>query len=343
MSDPLHLPVRDVVALVRRVFRRHGCSERVADILAGNCVGAERDGSTSHGLFRIRGYVDTLRSGWADGKAMPDITDVAAGFLRVDGCNGFAQPALEAVAPLLLDKAGTAGIAICTIFNSHHFAALAPDVEPFADKGYLALAFVNSNREVAPSGGHRAVYGTNPMAFAAPRRDGPPIVFDQASAVVANGEVRIAAAAGHKLAPGTGIDRRGNPTDDPALILDGGALLPFGGYKGGALAMMVEILCAALGGGHFSFEVEKERAAFPGAQTARTGETVIVIDPRKNGLGAAFTDRIETLVAEARAAGQERLPGDRRYAARQRAIERGIPVSQAMLDTLRSLVGEVAD
>lgn len=113
-----------LVALLQQVFERHGTSPEVAAILASNCASAERDGAHSHGIFRIPGYISTLASGWVNGRAVPQVTDVASGFVRVDAGNGFAQPALEAARPLLVEKARSAGIALLAIHNSHHFAAL---------------------------------------------------------------------------------------------------------------------------------------------------------------------------------------------------------------------------
>ncbi len=179
---------------------------------------------------------------------------------RVDAANGFAQPALAAARALLVDKARSAGIALLAIHNSHHFAALSPDVEPFAEQGLVALSVVNSMTCVVPHGADRPLFGTNPIAFAAPRADGAPIVFDLATSAIAHGDVQIAARKGERLPPGMGVDSLGQPTQDPKAILEGGALLPFGGHKGSALSMMVELLAAALTGGNFSFRVQLDRS-----------------------------------------------------------------------------------
>ncbi len=182
---------------------------------------------TAMGYFRIPGYVSTLDSGWVNGKAVPVVEDVASGFVAVDAGNGFAQPALAAARPLLVAKARSAGIAILAIRNSHHFAALWPDVEPFAYEGLVALSVVNSMTCVVPHGADRPLFGTNPIAFAAPRADGEPIVFDLATSAIAHGDVQIAARKGELLPPGMGVDSLGQPTRDPKAILEGGALLPF--------------------------------------------------------------------------------------------------------------------
>lgn len=325
-----------LVSMLGRIFLAHGTSAEVADILARNCASAERDGAASHGVFRMAGYVSTLRSGWVDGCARPVVDDVAAAFVRVDARNGFAQPALAAAASLAVVKARAGGACVVGLHDSHHFGALWLDVEPFAAEGLVALSVVNSMAVVVPHGGRRPVYGTNPMAFAAPRAKAPPLVFDQAASILAHGDVRIAAREGHQLPDGAGVDSEGRPTRDPQAVLNGGALLPFGGHKGSSIAMMIEILSAALSGGRFSFEVDWSK--HPGAQTPCTGQCLILIDPSKAGPMAGFTDRIETLVAAIHDAGQDRLPGDRRYAARQRAAESGIPLSGSTWDGLQALL-----
>ncbi|MDU8454902.1 Ldh family oxidoreductase [Pseudomonas syringae group sp. J254-4] len=341
-ATPNDQPVRTVsyqqlTDLLRRIFLAHGTSPEVADVLAENCASAQRDGSHSHGIFRMPGYISSLSSGWVDGKAVPLIEDVGAAFVRVDADNGFAQPALAAARSLLIDKARSAGIAILAIRNSHHFAALWPDVEPFAEEGLVALSMVNSMTCVVPHGARQPLFGTNPIAFAAPRAGSGPIVFDLATSAIAHGDVQIAAREGRLLPAGMGVDRDGRPTEDPRAILDGGALLPFGGHKGSALSMMVELLAAGLTGGNFSFGFDWSK--YPGAQTPWTGQLLIVIDPDK-GSGQHFAQRSEELVRQLHGAGQERLPGDRRYSERARSMVHGIDIAEADLERLQGLTGD---
>ncbi|MFC6296483.1 Ldh family oxidoreductase [Pseudomonas sp. CCM 7893] len=328
------LAFTELVALLKHIFIRHGTSAEVAGVLADNCARAERDGAHSHGVFRIPGYVSTLNSGWVNGTAVPVVEDVASGFVRVDAGNGFAQPALAAARPLLVEKARSAGIAVLAIRNSHHFAALWPDVEPFAEEGLVALSVVNSMTCVVPHGADRPLFGTNPIAFAAPRADGPPIVFDLATSAIAHGDVQIAARKGERVPPGTGVDSLGQSTQDPKAILEGGALLPFGGHKGSALSMMVELLAAALTGGNFSFEFDWSN--HPGAKTPWTGQLLIVIDPSKSA-GQNFAERSQELVRQMHAAGLKRLPGDRRHRSRAKAAVEGIAIDSEALSQLRVL------
>ncbi|MNU87797.1 (2R)-3-sulfolactate dehydrogenase (NADP(+)) [compost metagenome] len=331
-----NLSLAELTALLEKIFLRHGTSADVARVLAQNCAGAERDGAHSHGVFRIPGYVSTLNSGWVNGKAVPVVEDVASGFVRVDAGNGFAQPALAAARALLVEKARSAGIAVLAIRNSHHFAALWPDVEPFAYEGLVALSVVNSMTCVVPHGADRPLFGTNPIAFAAPRADGEPIVFDLATSAIAHGDVQIAARKGERLPPGMGVDGLGQPTQDPKAILEGGALLPFGGHKGSALSMMVELLAAALTGGNFSFEFDWKN--HPGAKTPWTGQLLIVIDPSK-AAGQSFAERSQELVRQMHGVGLKRLPGDRRHYQRAKSQTDGIALDEPTLANLRELAG----
>ncbi|MDH0648710.1 Ldh family oxidoreductase [Pseudomonas sp. GD03858] len=341
MSSPstgpvVRVPFAELRGLLQSIFERHGCSTAVAAVLAHNCASAQRDGAHSHGVFRIPGYVSTLASGWVDGRAVPQVTDLAPAYVRVDAKGGFAQPALAAARSLLVEKARTAGIAVLAIHNSHHFAALWPDVEPFADEGLVALSVVNSMTCVVPHGARKPLFGTNPIAFAAPCAGHDPIVFDMATSAMAHGDVQIAAQAGEQLPPGMGVDAAGQPSTEPKAILEGGALLPFGGHKGSALSMMVELLAAALTGGNFSWEFDW--SAHPGAKTPWTGQLLIVIDPCK-AEGERFALRSRELVEQMQAVGLTRMPGERRYRERDVAGREGVALTEQQWQTLRELAG----
>ena len=194
MTDEQRLVRKDfdeLTELLKDVFIRNGTSAFVADILATNCAGCERDGALSHGIFRMPGYVASLKTGWVDGQAEPEVEAVSPSFIRIDARNGFAQPALAAAAGAIDEAIERTGVVVVAIRNSHHFSALWPDVEPFARRGLVAISFVNGLANVVPHGGHTAVFGTNPIAFAVPIADGDPIVVDQATSDIANGEVRL--------------------------------------------------------------------------------------------------------------------------------------------------------
>lgn len=326
----------DLSVLVERCLRGGGMTPTTARPVAATIVAAERDGSRSHGLQRLAGHLSSLASGWVDGRARPAVVKRAPGLVHVDARNGFAQVALARGAPLLRRAAERAGVALLAISHSHHFAALWPDLEPFADDGFVAITMVNSRSRMVVWGGHVKSLGTNAMAFACPRAGKPPLIWDQASSAMSQGEVLISAAAGKPLPTGVGLDRDGAPTTDPTAVLEGGALLPFAGIKGGSIAFMVEVFAAALTGGRFGFE--DTSAGIPGALTSNAGQVVLLVSPRRMA-SDGFAERIETLIRQLRDAGSERLPGDLRYARRQRAATEGVEVSDDMLAYLRETAG----
>lgn len=324
----------DLRSVLRDILLNNGTSNIAADILATNCAGCERDGAISHGIFRIPGYLASLKAGWVDGNAMPNVDRISPSFIRIDAVNGFAQPALAAGAEAINNAVESTGVAVVATRNSHHFSALWPDVEPFAREGLLALTFVNGLANVVPHGGHTPVYGTNPIAFASPVAGGEPLVVDQATSVMANGEVRLHALANRALPPGTGVDSAGRPSNDPHAILAGGALNTFGGYKGSSVALMVELMAGALTGGQLSFE--NDFGDCVGAQTPKAGQLLMVIDPTRGG-NDGFAQRVSHLCSRLIDAGQDRLPGQRRYASRLHAERFGIPISEENLARLKAL------
>jgi LDH2 family malate/lactate/ureidoglycolate dehydrogenase len=224
-------------------------------------------------------------------------------------------------------------MAALAITRTHHFAALWPETQALAEMGFVAFAFTSSPPYLAPSGGKSKFFGTNPMSFAWPRRDKPPMAFDQASAAMARGEIQITLRDGRQVADGGGIDAEGNPTNDAQAILDG-AQLPFGGYKGGSIALMIDLLAGPLIGEVCSFEAGEQDNGDGGAATG--GELVLALDPARFG-GEDAVDHGERLFARMLAQEGVRLPGDRRLIARAETPEAGIEVPQALHEKIEEL------
>jgi delta1-piperideine-2-carboxylate reductase len=325
----------DLTKLIETVFVRLGLDEAGARQVAQVVAAAERDGSYSHGLSRMSGYISTLKSGWVNLSAKPRVMEVAPGLILTDADNGYSQIALASSRKLLVDKVRRQGIAALAIRNSHHFAALWPDVETFAEEKLIALTTINTRSYMIVWGGGKKILGTNPMAFACPRRDGQAVVWDQASSPMSQGDVLLASKDKRQLPHGFAVDANGDPTIDPDAFLSGGAFLPFGGHKGSAIAFMIEILSAAVTGGRFGFD--DRVAAYPGGKTSHAGQFIMVLDPLMIA-GPDFFSRVEDLLAHLKESGAKRLPGDRRYAQRQRTLSEGISISPEHYDTMMSIL-----
>lgn len=333
MSE-ITLTLDEVHGLASGCLRTHGCEDNHALAVADTITAAERDGAASHGLFRLPGYVATLKSGKVNGAAQPSLKTLSPGVLQLDGDGGFAPYAHQQSRHGFIECAKSQGIAALAIVNTHHFSALWAEIEPLAAEGLCAFAFTAFKPAVAPAGGSRPLFGTNPMAFGWPRPGKNPVVFDQASAAMARGEVMIAARDGHELPPGVGVDEDGNPTTDPDAILKG-ALLPFGGHKGSSIAMMVELLVAGLIGEAFSFEAA-ERDNNDGGPP-QGGELMLAMDPGRFGDADGWADHAEALFGEMTAQEGVRLPADRRYANRQRTLKEGITIPESLHSTIMEL------
>ncbi|MEM7081733.1 MAG: Ldh family oxidoreductase [Pseudomonadota bacterium] len=333
MTD-LTLSVDQIRALAAECLIRHGCNETNANAVATTIAHAERDGCHSHGLMRLAGYVAALDSGKVNGHANPRTMQIAPAVLRVDGDGGFAPLALAESRDEFIALTQHTGIAAMGIANTHHFAALWAEVEPLATAGLCAMACVSYKPAVIPAGGQQPLYGTNPMAFGWPRKDAPPVLFDQASAVMARGEVMLAAREGHTLPEGVGVDKAGQPTTDPNAILDG-ALLAFGGHKGSSIAMMIELLAGPLIGEVLSLEAAANDNNDGGPP--RGGEFLLAMDPSRFGDADGWADHAEALFARISAQPGARLPSSRRYEARATALRNGVEISRAVHDKIRAL------
>ncbi len=328
----VRLDVEEVRALAVEVLARHGCDAENAAAIAETMAAADRDGQPSHGIFRLPGHVKLLEAGVANGRARPRVEPLAPAALRVEGDRGFAPLALAAGLGPLAERAREQGIAVLALTRVVHFAALWPEMEALAAQGLVALAMTSSPPYVAPAGGRRPVFGTNPMAFGWPRPDGPPMVWDQASAAMARGELQLAARDGHAVPETAGIDAEGRPTTDPRAILEGGAQLPFGGYKGAAIALMVDLLAGPLIGEVTSLEAGAS-AAIGGPQLG--GEIVIALSPERLG---ARADGAEAVFAAILDQEGTRLPAQRRHANRARAVEAGVEIPESLLAEIRALL-----
>lgn len=327
-------------ALALDALTAQGVSEPQATAIAETVTHAERDECASHGLFRIPFYIKALSNRYIVADAEPVLSRSAPGVLRVDAGFGFAPYALKCGIPPLIDAARSQGVAILAINNSYHIAGLWPEAEAIANAGLVGFVFTNSLPAVAPAGGTKALFGTNPMAFAWPRNEAPPLVFDQASSVIAKGDVMLHERDGKSIPEGLAIGPDGRSTTDPAAALQG-ALLPFGGHKGSSIALMIELLAGALIGDLFSYEVIERD---PSTKAPCGGELLIAIDPAQC---AGTTDRdaqdahAEALFARIHEQQGARLPSERRWRVRERTIRDGISIPGALFDELTSYASTV--
>lgn len=334
MADTATIGAAELEALITAALVASRTADANARSVASALTQAEVDGQKGHGLSRVPIYAAQARVGKVDGHATPTIRQTRPGTLMIDVANGFAFPAIDMAVERLPTLAAATGIAAAGLMRSHHFGVVGRHVERLAEKSLLALAFGNTPRAIAPWGGKRALFGTSPLAFAAPQRHAPPLVVDMALSQVARGKILTAGQRGEPIPPDWAVDENGKPTTDPAAALKG-ALQPIGGAKGAALAMMVEVLAVALTGASFGFEASSffDTEGPPPA----VGQLLVAIDPVAFAGRELFLDRIGALVGMLEADNGARLPGSRRLAMRARAEREGVTVDARLLAQVRAL------
>jgi (2R)-3-sulfolactate dehydrogenase (NADP+) len=324
----------ELEALIAAALVASNTSDANARSVARALAQAEIDGQKGHGLSRVPSYAGQARTGKVDGHAIPTAGQTRPGALMIDVKGGFAYPAFDLAITRLPELARATGIAAAGFIRSHHFGVVGRHVERLAEAGLVALAFGNTPNAIAPWGGNRSVYGTNPIGFAAPQRDKPPVVIDLALSQVARGKILTAVQKGEPIPPGWAVDADGKPTTDPAAALKG-TLLPIGGAKGAALALMVEVIAVAVTGANFGFEASSFFDA--DGKPPGVGQFLIAIDPGAFGGQATFLDRIGALARVIEHDAGARLPGTRRIALRQQAARDGIAVDTKLLSEARAL------
>lgn len=327
------LSIESAVDLLAEILEKHGTSAENAVLVARALVAAEVEGQKGHGFSRLNSYSAQAKSGKVDGYAEPELVRVADAAIRVDARHGFAFPAFDMAIRELVKLTPQTGIAVAAIHHSHHCGTLGYHAEKLAEAGLVALVFSNSPKAMAPWGGKDAVFGTNPIAFASPRKERDPLVIDLSLSKVARGKVKVAYEKGESIPEGWALDAGGNPTTDAGAAMDG-TMLPMGDAKGAALVLMVEILSAALTASHFGFEASSFFAAE--GPPPDIGQLIISIAPGPLS-SSEYIERIETLLSAVLKQEGTRLPGSGKKSLWEKARTSGIVIEEEMVQNLMAL------
>ncbi len=292
----------------------------------------EADGVTSHGLAYIPICCEHVRCGKVDGRAQPVLSRPAPAVIAVDAATGFAHPAIDLGFEALIPTARKLGVAVLAVRNSYNCGVLGYHTHRLAKEGLLAIGFTNAPASIAPVGGRRPVVGTNPFSLAVPDSEGgAAVLIDQSASVIAKSEIMKHVREGLPIPPEWALDPDGRPTTDPEIALKG-SMAPSGGYKGVGVALMVEIMAAAMTGATLGVNA----SPFSGTKGGppKTGQFFLAIDPGATS-GGLFAERLSALVAEIRDQPGARAPGDGRKVARRRAERKGVTVNPATLEKVR--------
>lgn len=335
-TDSVTMTEAEIERLAARVLEAAGARADAAASLARAIAAAEAEGIASHGLAYLPTYAAHLGCGKVEGQAEPVLTRPRPGMVAVDAGTGFAHPAIDAGLAALIPMARAQGVGALAIRNSYNCGVLGYHTAQLAAAGLVGLGFTNAPASIAPVGGHRPVIGTNPVSLAVPGgAGGTAILIDQSASVVAKSEVMKHAREGRPLPQGWALDPEGQPTTDPDTALRG-TMAPAGGHKGVGIALITEVMAAALSGATLGIDA----APFSGTAGGppRTGQFFLAIDPEA-GAGAGFGAAIAALGEAIRAQPGARLPGEGRRAAREQSARDGIAVARKTLDAIEAIAG----
>ena len=322
-------------------FRKLGLPEDDAHLTAENLVFANLRGVDSHGVIRLKVYLDRLRAGGFRAGIHPTLISDQPACALVDGGHGVGQVVAMDAMRLAVAKAKTAGLGWVGIRNSNHFGAAAFYAMKALDHGMIGFAATNAGATMAPTGGREGRLGNNPISVAIPAGRHPPLVLDMATGAAAWGKIFVAQQENKKIPPTWALDKNGQPTDDPNAAAAGGLIQPFGGYKGYGLSLLIDVLTGVLVGGGFSTHVQTLYQNLD--QPSNVAQTCAALRVDSFMPLAAFQERVDEIIdlmrSCPRAPGTDRIyvPGEIEYECEQRRRSDGIPINAALRVELAQL------
>jgi (2R)-3-sulfolactate dehydrogenase (NADP+) len=339
VTDPVRLTLADAEDLCVRALVASNTSEANACSTARALLSAEADGQRGHGLTRVPSYAAQAKSGKVDGHAKPMLEQLTPALVRVDARSGFAYPAIDLACNTLPALTRECGVAAAGIHRSHHLGQAGAHAERLALDGLVALVFSNSPKAVAFWGSREPAMGTNPIAFAAPRKEQEPLVIDMSLSKVARGKVLAAKHAGERIPDSWALDMDGRPTTDPDRALQG-SMLAIGDAKGAALVLIVEILSAALTGSRFGYEAS---SFFDGVgEPPGVGHLFITFEPALIS-GGAFDARLSDILGRIDSTDGARTPGTSRLQHRAAVAKTGLEISHALFANINRIIQSGGD
>lgn len=323
-----------LLRLARTALEKAGANSKMAEAAARHLVRAEEQGLATHGMSRVPFYCGMLRKGRADGAAQPTMVAERAGVCLIDNRDGLPYVSAQWAVEEVIQRARRNGIAFAGIRNSAHVGVMGLHLLPVAEAGLVGFAFTNSPAAIPAWGGKKALFGTNPIAAAFPRKGGQPLVIDLAMTTAVRGRIMMAMKRGERIPEGWALDRNGRPTTDPKEAIERGSLFPIGGAKGAMLALIFELLCAALTGA--AIGPEADSFFLEDGNRPRIGQAFIAIDPGALAGREKYFERTEAVVTAMLADPEVRLPGARRFAA-EASARKGIEVPDELIAQIEKL------
>ncbi len=322
------------------LFEKAGLPKEDAEIVSDHLVIANLRGVDSHGAFvRVPHYLTAIKQGLINPRPSIKVVKETSSVCLIDGDNGFGPMVAMKATELAIKKAKSNGVCVVGVKNTSHVGMLARYTLKVVEERLIGFAATNSPPIVVPWGGAKPVFGTNPFTIGFPVDEKTSIIVDMATSTVAAGKIAVYASKGERIPPDWALDKNGKPTTDPRAFLDGGMLLPFGGYKGYSLCLSVEILAGILVGAPFSFHIPKGWATQGGfIVEAINVEHFRPYDEYKRDL----LELIQLIKSAPLAEGFKEilLPGELEQREHLKRLNEGIPVYEDVWENIRKVADE---
>ena len=321
---------------IKEILKKLGASEEDSELVAEATIDADLKGFTSHGLGRFPQYLISIESGTINLKDNITIEKETPAIALINGNSGFGQAGAYKAMKLAVKKAKEVGIGCVGVHNSNHFGVTGFYSDIAVKEGVIGTVIANTDPAIAPFGASEALIGTNPIAIGIPSDSY--IAVDMATSVTARGKILESKRKGLELPEGWALDKDGNPTTDPEAALEG-SILAFGGFKGYALAFMIEILTGPLVNAEYGKGVTG--TASP-TKNCTKGDLYIAIDPSKFGSLEDFKAKTTDFCNQARAAGENvSIPGDLEVKKIANAEANGMEIDEKLYEQLKEICDDL--
>lgn len=324
-----------------RICLKLGLSKEGTFDLVDSLISANLRGIDSHGIMRLPSYIRRLTEGGCKINPQIKIVKEEPSMVLIDGDSGLGQVVSMYAVKVAIDKAKKKGISIVGVNNSSHFGAASYYSIKMVEADMIGISMTNGEPVMAAWGGKKSIIGNHPISIAAPHIKGKPVVLDIATSKVSGGKVRLAAKNKQKIPEDWIIDEDGKKTDDPNNLSMGGALLPFGEYKGYGLAVMIEIITSILMNAGILHNAKSGMKVFNAPTDI--GHCFIAINIKSFMSLEDFKKKVNWMVNEiknsplAEGAKEILVPGEVEYKVEQQRRVEGIPISEQVLEDMQKL------
>ncbi|KAE8375382.1 Malate/L-lactate dehydrogenase [Aspergillus bertholletiae] len=342
-QEKKHITAQEAEAFTTKILIGNGVPNDNAQIISKCLVQADLRGVDTHGINRIPSYMERIRQGVLDATAQPELNQITPVVAQVDGRNGFGFVAAQLGMARAIEMAREYGIGFVSVKHSNHFGMSAWVVQQALDAGMMSLVFTNSSPALPVWGGREKLMGVSPLACGAPAGKEKPFILDMAPSIAARGKIYKAARRGEKIPADWALDGEGRQTEDPNRALEG-VMLPMGGPKGSALAVMMDVFSGVLSGSAFAGHVT---GPYDPSKPADVGHFLVAIKPDLFMGLDDFKERMDYLyqrvVGSEKMAGVDRIyyPGEIEQITQEERVKTGIPFVQAEIDALNKEADKV--